>query len=79
MQGAKTAPLDCPVYNPAFDVTPAKYITAIITEEGVCYPPFEQSLKEAVAKSEARTQKVPIYSAPSLPPCLGLLRSMCVC
>ncbi|MBT3321876.1 MAG: S-methyl-5-thioribose-1-phosphate isomerase [Anaerolineae bacterium] len=32
------------VGNPAFDVTPAKYITAIITEKGVVYPPFEESL-----------------------------------
>jgi methylthioribose-1-phosphate isomerase len=32
------------VGNPAFDVTPAKYITAIITEKGVVYPPFEENL-----------------------------------
>ncbi len=30
--------------NPAFDVTPAGYITAIITEKGVAYPPFAESL-----------------------------------
>lgn len=30
--------------NPAFDVTPARYITAIITERGVAYPPFTESL-----------------------------------
>lgn len=30
--------------NPAFDVTPAEYITAIITEKGIAKPPFEQSL-----------------------------------
>jgi methylthioribose-1-phosphate isomerase len=33
------------VRNPAFDVTPAAYITAIITERGVCRPPFDKSLK----------------------------------
>lgn len=32
------------VRNPAFDVTPAAYITAIITERGICRPPFEKSL-----------------------------------
>ncbi len=32
------------VGNPAFDVTPAKYITAIITEKGIVYPPFEENL-----------------------------------
>ena len=34
------------VGNPAFDVTPAKYITAIITEKGLVYPPFAESLAE---------------------------------
>ncbi|MGB8958510.1 MAG: S-methyl-5-thioribose-1-phosphate isomerase [Candidatus Aminicenantales bacterium] len=32
------------VRNPAFDVTPASYITAIVTERGVCRPPYEKSL-----------------------------------
>jgi methylthioribose-1-phosphate isomerase len=32
------------VGNPAFDVTPAKYITAFITEDGVVYPPFKENL-----------------------------------
>lgn len=32
------------VGNPAFDVTPAKYITAIITERGIAYPPYDISL-----------------------------------
>ncbi len=39
------------VCNPAFDVTPARYITAIITEAGVAYPPYERSLPEMVAKA----------------------------
>jgi methylthioribose-1-phosphate isomerase len=34
------------VRNPAFDVTPAEYITAIITENGIARPPFHNSLKE---------------------------------
>jgi methylthioribose-1-phosphate isomerase len=32
------------VANPAFDITPAKYITAIITDRGVAYPPYDKSL-----------------------------------
>jgi hypothetical protein len=32
------------IYNPAFDVTPAEYITAIITENGVVRPDFEMGL-----------------------------------
>ena len=34
------APAGTRCFNPAFDVTPAQYITAIVTEEGVCYPPI---------------------------------------
>ncbi len=41
------------VANPAFDVTPARYITAIITEGGVAYPPYLESLPEQVARSQA--------------------------
>lgn len=37
-------PDDTPVGNPAFDITPAKYITAFITEDGVIYPPYEENL-----------------------------------
>jgi methylthioribose-1-phosphate isomerase len=48
------APDGVPVYNPAFDVTPHRYLTGIITEEGVCYPPFEVSLRRAVDAAEAR-------------------------
>ena len=48
------APEGVPVYNPAFDVTPNRYITAIVTEEGVCYPPFSTSLRQAKAAAEAR-------------------------
>ncbi len=35
-----------PAGNPAFDVTPAQYITAIITEKGIVYPPYEENLAE---------------------------------
>lgn len=43
--GCRTAPEGVKVCNPAFDVTPHKYITAIITEKGVLRPPFNESLK----------------------------------
>jgi methylthioribose-1-phosphate isomerase len=38
--GCLTAPPTSPVANPAFDVTPAALITAIITERGVHRPPY---------------------------------------
>jgi methylthioribose-1-phosphate isomerase len=34
------------VHNPAFDVTPHQFITAIITDKGVARPPFVKSLKQ---------------------------------
>lgn len=55
--GVRIAPIGVPVFNPAFDVTPSKYITAIITEEGICYPPFKASLKKAKESSERRARE----------------------
>lgn len=45
---AQITPDNVAVGNPAFDVTPAKYITAILTEKGVIYPPFEKNIRRAV-------------------------------
>lgn len=42
--GLQIAPNNTPVWNPAFDRTPASLITAIITEMGIAYPPYEQGL-----------------------------------
>ncbi len=42
--GQPIAPTDIPVRNPAFDVTPAEYITGIITEFGIAHPPYLDSL-----------------------------------
>lgn len=44
--GRRTAPAEVKAYNPAFDVTDAKYITAIITEKGVVKPPFKENLEK---------------------------------
>lgn len=54
--GQQVAPAGVPVYNPAFDVTPHRYLTGIVTEEGICYPPFTQSLRHAKEAAEARLQ-----------------------
>lgn len=40
----QVTPDDVHVGNPAFDVTLARYITGIITEKGIAYPPFTESL-----------------------------------
>ena len=47
----RIAPEGAAVFNPAFDVTPAEYISGIITEAGIAYPPFTQSLPEMVSKA----------------------------
>jgi len=44
LAGVRIAPAGVPAANPAFDVTPHRYITAIITERGVHRPPFRRSL-----------------------------------
>src|SRR5512136_2973267 len=42
--GVRIAPQGITVANPAFDVTPHRYITGIVTENGIAYPPFDVSL-----------------------------------
>ncbi len=42
--GAMTAPAGVKVYSPAFDVTPAKYVTGFFTDAGFLEPPYEMSL-----------------------------------
>lgn len=44
--GKRTAPQGIKVFNPAFDVTPHEYVTAIITEKGVIRAPYEANLKK---------------------------------
>lgn len=44
VDGPRIAPAGTEVYNPAFDITPAELVTAIITEKGIVCPPFRESL-----------------------------------
>jgi methylthioribose-1-phosphate isomerase len=48
--GIPTTPEDMPVYNPAFDVTPNEYVTAIITEEGIAVPPYGEHIPVLFSK-----------------------------
>jgi len=54
VRGVRIAPAGTDVRNPAFDVTPAELITAIVTEEGVVRPPFADGLAEAVVAANLR-------------------------
>src|SRR5271154_672242 len=47
--GVRMAPEGTEVRNPAFDVTPNRYVTAIITEKGVARSPYTESLRELAA------------------------------
>ncbi|CAM4262834.1 methylthioribose-1-phosphate isomerase [Paenibacillus endophyticus] len=44
--GKRTAPQGIKVYNPAFDVTPNEYVTAIITEKGIVEAPYDVNLRK---------------------------------
>jgi methylthioribose-1-phosphate isomerase len=51
--GQPIAPEGIQAAHPAFDVTPARYVTAIVTERGVLRPPYEDSLSTAVRAAAA--------------------------
>jgi len=46
--GCQIAPDGVRVLNVAFDVTPHRYVTGIVTENGIAYPPFKQNLRRMV-------------------------------
>ena len=50
--GKAIVPDDYPARNPAFDVTPHRYVTGIVTENGIVYPPFDLNLRRAVTGSD---------------------------
>ena len=69
------APKGVNVRNPAFDVTPHQYVTAIITEQAIARPPYEESLRrimegkvaiESPAPSEVPIQEKPAAVSPAL-------------
>jgi len=57
VRGTRIAPAGTAVFNPAFDVTPAELITAIITEEGAVSAPFGDGLWAAVDRRAARARE----------------------
>ncbi|WP_313892766.1 S-methyl-5-thioribose-1-phosphate isomerase [Psychrobacillus sp.] len=46
--GKQVAPENTKVYNPAFDVTPGRLITAIITEKGIIYPEYTENISALI-------------------------------
>jgi methylthioribose-1-phosphate isomerase len=53
-RGLRVAPAGTPVFNPAFDVTPAELVTAFVTEAGVLRPPFGPALAAAAPPTGTR-------------------------
>jgi methylthioribose-1-phosphate isomerase len=53
--GKSIAPAGISARNPAFDVTPHRYVTGIVTEAGIVYPPFVKNLKTAVESEQNKT------------------------
>ncbi len=51
ISGVRIAPEGAQAANPAFDVTPHRYLSGIVTENGIAYPPFDLSLPRLVMGS----------------------------
>ena len=51
--GISIVPRGFPAANPAFDVTPAELVTALITDRGVLYPPFAEAIQTLAGSSSA--------------------------
>jgi methylthioribose-1-phosphate isomerase len=57
VRGISIAPLGIQAANPAFDVTPQDYITAIITESGIIRPPYMEELRRVCSNSQNRKSR----------------------
>jgi methylthioribose-1-phosphate isomerase len=53
VSGERVAPQGAQARNPAFDVTPYRLVTAIVTENGLVAPPFETNLRQAVLQGSS--------------------------
>jgi methylthioribose-1-phosphate isomerase len=47
--GQRIAPEEVNIYNPAFDITPARYISAIVTDRGIIRPPYTKNLAKILS------------------------------
>jgi methylthioribose-1-phosphate isomerase len=48
--GCRSAPKGVPVFNPAFDVTPARLITGFVTDRGIIRPPYRRSIRQLLTR-----------------------------
>jgi methylthioribose-1-phosphate isomerase len=59
---SRLTPVGALIRNPAFDVTPHKYVSAIVTERGVFRPPYHESLKAVQDNDNPRATAEPLAS-----------------
>ena len=52
LAGLPLAPAGVSVWNPAFDITPHRLVTAIITDRGIVHPPYVETLQELFRNKE---------------------------
>lgn len=57
VQGRRVAPARVRVFNPAFDVTPARLVTGFVTDRGIVRPPFGRGIRKVLREDEIRDQK----------------------
>ena len=57
IQGVQITPENAQVANPAFDVTPFRYVSAIITDRGIARPPFTRSLRKLIASAKGASPR----------------------
>ena len=69
--GKRTAPPGVAAYNPAFDVTPARYITGIITEAGVLRPPYGPAIRRLLSRQQSTAPQRSASSVGSAPQTTG--------
>jgi len=69
--GKRIAPTDCQVYSPAFDVTPARLISGIVTEEGVMHSPTSTAIEAVFRKAG---HEIPDLASPDAVKGSGALR-----
>jgi methylthioribose-1-phosphate isomerase len=59
LAGTRVAPAGTAVENPAFDVTPAELVTAIVTEDGIARPPYHETLAALATRGEEAASRRP--------------------
>jgi methylthioribose-1-phosphate isomerase len=63
INGQRIAPEGIGVANPAFDVTPHEYVTAIITERGIARAPYDESLRALMDNPSVNDSPLPVVDA----------------